>query len=270
MKYLRNIILFLVMTFAVGINLPASLARFDQAHEAQALDLTSTDEPQYLATAAPTVQPTLAPLVINPTPTPSPTPDEFSQLYNCQMELRFTSGPLDTRSTEFTVLGRDYFQDKGDLFAMGAGTGIFYEAQRYFILHSAYINNPLPQQMEAEFLRRYLENWGNHGPGHIQTKIDELIGSQAVWICDGIEVFSTEISGIARLSHEASNRLWLQPHELTDIIIDREGDPAEWIGDVPLTDNETIFLGFCGWGPPSVTSGRFVYYRYLISFEVLE
>ena len=88
------------------------------------------------------------------------------------MELRFTSGPLDTQGTEFTVLGRDYFQDKGDQFAMGKGTGIFYETQRYFILHSAFINNPLPEPMEVEFLRRYLENWGNHGIGHIQTKID--------------------------------------------------------------------------------------------------
>ncbi len=270
MKYLRNILFFLIIALAIGINPPATLASIEQAREAQALDLTSTVEPQLSVISTPTVQATLAPLVLNPTPTPSPTPDAFSRLYNCQMELRFTSGPLETRGTEFTVLGRDYFQDKGDQFAMGKGTGIFYEAQRYFILHSAYINNPLPRQMEAEFLRRYLENWGNHGTGHIQTKIDELIGSQAVWICDGIEVFTTEISGIARLSYEASNRLWLQPHELTDIILDREGDPAEWIGDISLTDNETIFLAFCGWGPPSITSGRFVYYRYLISFEVAE
>ena len=273
MKHLRNLLLFLILTFLVSISPPRSviIAEFHRLASANNPPVVIDSAPE--ATLLPDI-PEVGELASTPepveiVPTPTATPSIYAALYNCQMELRFTSGPLDGRDTHFTVLGRDYFYDKGDQFDLGKGTSVYYEEQRYFILHSSYLNDPLPQPMEAEFLRRFLENWGNHGPMHIQAKIDELIGSQAVWICDGEQVFHTEITGIARLSHEASNRLWLSPWELTSIIEDREGVQSEWIGDIPLTDNETIFLAFCGWGPPTITSGRFVYYRYLISFEVL-
>lgn len=201
--------------------------------------------------------------------TPTPTPDPFARFYGCQMEMKVLTGPLESKVSTFEVLGRDYFADKGDKFAFGKGTGVFYEQQRYLILHSSYINSNALRPMEAEFLRRYLENWGNHGPEYVREQIDALIDSEVLWICDGKSVFKTKVSGVSRLSYEASNRLWLNPLELEEILVDREGDPAEWIGTIPQSDEQTLYLGFCGWGPASLESERYTYYRYLIQFEII-
>ncbi len=214
-------------------------------------------------------EPTPAATDIQPTPTLSPTPDIFSTLYGCEMEIRFVSGALESRTTDFSVLGRDYFDDKADKFDAGKGTGIFYEAQRYFILHSAYINSNILRPLEAEFLRKYLENWGNSSNDFIQGQIDALTGSEVLWICDGSTVFNTRINGTVRLSHQASERLWLEPQALENILRDREGLVSEWIGSIEPSNRETIYLGFCGWGPQSTGSARYTYYRYLISFEIL-
>lgn len=202
--------------------------------------------------------------------TPTPTPDPFTSFYGCQMEIKVLSGPLESKGSTFEVLGRDYFADKGDKFAFGKGTGVFYEQQRYLILHSSYINSNALRPMEAEFLRRYLENWGNHGPEYVQSQIESLIDSEILWICDGKYVFKTRVSGVSRLSYQASNRLWLNPQELEDILVDREGDQAEWIGTIPQSDEKSLYLGFCGWGPASLESERYTYYRYLIQFEIVK
>ena len=203
-----------------------------------------------------------------PTPTPEPTPDPFSALYNCEMELTFINGPLETRSTSVDVLGEDYFEDKGDKFAPGKGTAIYYEAQRYFILHSSYVNGNVLKPMEAEFIRHYLENWGNTDPEVIQENIDNLIGSEVIWICNGKSAFKTTITGITRLSHAASERLWLEPTELEAILTNREGLDSEWVGEIQPTGEPVIHLGFCGWGPNNLEVGRFTYYRYLLQFTV--
>jgi len=205
---------------------------------------------------------------LSPTPSVTPTPDLFTTLYDCEMEIEFISGPLENKSTDFTVLGRDYFTDKGDKFAPGKGTGIFYENERYFIIHSAYQNSNILRPMEAEFIRKYLEYWGGTGNQYIQDQIDTLIGSQVNWICDGEEVFQTSINGIARLSHEASDRLWLNPNHLQQIISEKEGDESEWIGEIPESSTSTIYLSFCGWGPESLGSQRYTHFRYLFEFEV--
>ena len=184
------------------------------------------------------------------------------------MELTFISGPLETRSTSVKILGEDYFEDKGDKFAVGKGTAVFYEAQRYFILHSSYVNGNVLKPMEAEFIRRYLENWGNASPKVIQENIDNLVGSEVIWICDGKSAFKTMITGVTRLSHAASQHLWLEPKVLESIIEDREGLASEWVGEIQLTEEPVIYLGFCGWGPNSLEVGRYTYYRYLLQFEV--
>ena len=200
-----------------------------------------------------------------PIPTPTPTPDPFANLYNCQMEIKFLSGPLEDKGTSFEVLGRDYFWEKGDKFEAGKGTGVFYESQHYFILHSSVLNGNIFHDLEAEFLRRYLENWGWVSTAYIQQRIDQLIGSEVVWICDGKELFATQVDGVTRLSHEASNRLWLEPRNIPDIL---EGNQSEWIGEIPKFDQDQILLGFCGWGPFSLGEERVTYYRYLISFDI--
>ncbi len=209
------------------------------------------------------------PAVVTPNPSPTPTPDPFADLYGCEMELEFISGSLESRKTRFTILGKDYFKDKGDLFDPGTGTSIYYESQHYFIVHSSYVNGNILDPMEAEFIRKYLEYWGDTGPEYIQDQINSLEGSRVVWKCSGKEIFLTRINGIVRLSHEASNRLWLEPRSLEQIIEDREGLVSEWIGEFKDTDQPILYIGFCGWGPRSLGDSRFTYYRYLIKFDVL-
>lgn len=205
-----------------------------------------------------------------PATAPTTTPDPFANLYNCQMQIQFLSGPLENKETAFEVLGRDYFWDKGDKFEIGKGTGVYYESQHYFILHSSFLNGNIFRDLEAEFLRRYLENWGWADNATIQQNIDDLIGSEVMWVCGGQVLFSSYVDGVVRLSHEASNRLWLEPRNIPDILQSREGDPSEWIGEIPEYDQDQILLGFCGWGPFSLGEERFTHYRYLVSFDVLE
>lgn len=217
------------------------------------------------------LKPTGMSVVNEPSPTPSftPTPNPFSTLYDCQMEIDFISGPLEKRSTEFRILGEDYFTNKANKFEPGKGTGIFYENERYFIIHSAYLNGNILRPMEAEFMRKYLEYWGGTGNQYIQDQIDSLIGSQVIWSCeDGITI-STEIGGILRLSHEASDRLWLNPSHLQQIISEKKGKKSEWIGNISGNLEESIYLSFCGWGPETLGSERYTHFRYLLQFVVL-
>jgi hypothetical protein len=203
-------------------------------------------------------------------PTITPTPDPLGNLYGCQMTIEFTSGPLASESTSFTVLGEDYFTDKGDKFDVGKGTGIYYEPQHYFILHSSYVSGIINRALEAEFIRLYLELFGGAGPMTIQVNIDNLLGSKAVWTCKGGSSYITEIDGVIRLSHEASNRLWLEPLNIPEILTDREGLASEWVGGIDIDDDSRFLLGFCGWGPESLGDERYTYYRYLLSFDLIE
>lgn len=203
-------------------------------------------------------------------PSPTPTPDPLVDLYNCQMQIDFISGPLESERTSFSVLGEDYFDDKGDKFAVGKGTAVYYEVQRYLILHSSYLNGNIFKPMEAEFMRKYLENWGDTGEAYIEEQIDGLLGSEVRWTCDkGIEI-SSKIDGVIRLSHEASDRLWLEPRNLDQILLDREGLTSEWVGEIDPIGNQHLLIGFCGWGPRSLEEDRYTYYRYLINFRILE
>lgn len=242
----------------------------------QLVDTISTPEPS-VPESTPSLnlndditEPTTAVTPNSPAPTPTPTSDVFANLYNCQMQIQFQSGPLENKVTAFEVLGRDYFLDKGDKFEIGKGTGVYYESQHYFILHSSFLNGNILRDLEAEFLRRYLENWGWVDTASIQEKIDDLIGSEVMWVCDGKALFSSYVDGVVRLSHEASNRLWLEPRNIADIIQSREGDESEWIGEIPVFDQDQILLGFCGWGPFELGEERFTYFRYLVSFDILE
>ena len=183
--------------------------------------------------------------------------------------MTFTSGPLEGEGTRYLMLDESYFFDKGDKFDTGKNTGIFYNEQRYVILHSGYNNGNILSPLEIEFLRKYLEEWGNSGTDYIEGQIEDLIGSEMVWDCEGQEVMRTRVEDVVRLSHEASNRLWLEPENIFNILEDREGESSEWIGELEKIFPETLYLGFCGWGPPGVTQGRSTYYRYLVQFEVL-
>jgi hypothetical protein len=186
------------------------------------------------------------------------------------MEISFLSGPLEGETTSFLVLGKDYFYEKEDKFTPGKGTAVYYEEVQYFILHSSYTNGNIFQPMEGEFLRKFLEYWGMPGNDYIQGQIDKLINSEVLWTCNGDPVFSTIISGAVKLSHEASTRLWLEPKNLDNILIDREGNQDEWVGNVELSSDSGMYIGFCGWGPDNLGDEKFTYYRYLIQFDVLE
>lgn len=211
----------------------------------------------------------VTPVAISPTPSPTSTPSPFASLYGCEMQLKFSSGPLESKSTRFDVLGEDYFSDKADKFKPGKGTGIYYQDQHYFIIHSSYVNGNILRPMEGELMRKYLEYWGSSGNAYIQGQIDKLIGSEVIWSCDGEQVFSTKISGIAHLSHEASNRLWLEPEKLEQIVIEREGLVSEWVGEIIPTEEPHLYIAFCGWGPDDNTYDRYTYFRYLLQFEII-
>lgn len=193
--------------------------------------------------------------------------DPLSDLYDCQMRLRFTSGPLENQKVNFTVLGEDYFADKSNKFDPGKGTSIYYEPQRYLIVHSSYVNGNILRPMEAEFLRKYLEHWGQTGTDYIQGQIGSLLGSEVYWTCDDGLILTSEITGVVRLSHEASQRLWLEPENLAEILRSKEGLSSEWVGEIDRLNDESIYIGFCGWGPEATANSRYTYYRYLVQFS---
>jgi hypothetical protein len=201
-------------------------------------------------------------------PTSIPSPDPFSTLYNCNMEISFVSGSLESKSTEFKVLGLDYFEDKDDKFDPGKGTGIFYQSDHYFIIHSAYVNGNILRPMQAEFIRKYLEYWGESGEKYIEGQMANLINSEVLWSCDGKLLFKTKIDSIVRLSHVATEDVWLNPGHLQSILFNTENKGADWLGEMEFTSDPHLYVGFCGWGPQSQGNARFTYYRYIIRFII--
>ena len=168
------------------------------------------------------------------------------------------------------MLDRSYFQDKGDKFDPGKQTGIFYENQRFLLLHSGYLGgNPL-YPLESEFIRKYLELWGNNDSSYIEDQIQSLIGSEMVWSCKDQKTINLQLSEIIRLSHTATNQLWLDPANLLTIIENREGEPSEWIGAINNPTQRSIYFGFCGWGPPEIAQNRSIYYRYVFRFDIMD
>jgi hypothetical protein len=262
MKYRFAIsILLITVVFSACVQLPETPTRVESSEET----VSSPSPIMETAEVSPTDTNELGQ---TPLPTPPTTPNPFASLYGCEMELTFSSGPLESKTTQFDVLGEDYFSDKGDKFKPGKGTSIFYQDLHYFIIHSAYVNGNILRPMEAEFLRKYLEYWGSSGNAYTQGQIDNLIGSEVTWSCDGSVVFETKISGITRLSHEASSRLWLEPENLEQILIDREGLVSEWIGNITPTSDPHLYIAFCGWSPDENVSDRFTHFRYLLQFEI--
>ncbi|QRN83882.1 hypothetical protein JR338_03800 [Chloroflexota bacterium] len=227
---------------------------------------TATSSPPENQAPATTEEATAAPTenVITPTPTENP----FATLYDCDMKLEFVSGPLESKTTEFKVLGQDYFVEKEDKFDPGKGTSIYYQFQHYFILHSSYVNGNVLRPMEAEFIRKYLEYWGESGSQYIQGQIESLIGTEVNWVCDGQVIFNTKIDGITRLSHEASQDLWVNPDSLVQILMNKEGIESEWIGGMLPTTEPHLYVAFCGWGPASLDAGRYTYFRYVLRFII--
>lgn len=207
----------------------------------------------------------IPPVQIIPIATTTP----FPHFFGCEMEMRFVSGPLEGKSSKFSVLSEDYFLDKGDLFHPGKNTAIYYDEPHYLILHSAFYNSNILKPLEAEFLRFYLEYWGDADSEYIQNKIDPLQGSEIDWYCNEQLLFQTKIKHAIRLSHEASNQLWLRPETLERILTNKEGLVSEWVGEMPLAEEPTFYLGFCGWGPRELGDERFYYFRYVLNFEIL-
>lgn len=202
-------------------------------------------------------------------PEPTPTPDLFPAIYNCEIKMSFTSGPLEGKGSKFTVLGEEYFDDKGNLFYPGEKTAVFYNGPKYLILHSAFQNGNVLRPLEAEFIRHYLEYWGESGTEYIQGQMDNLIGSEMEWTCNGEMLFKTKVREIIRLSAVASDELWREPIYLRQILLRREGLVSEWVGEMDPLFMDTFYLGFCGWGPESSGDTRYTYYRYLINFDMI-
>ncbi len=86
------------------------------------------------------------------------------------MQMEFISGPLAGKGNKFTILGQEYFDEKGDLFYPGEKTAVFYDGPKYLILHSAFQNGNVLRPLEAEFIRHYLEYWGNQAPNISRRK----------------------------------------------------------------------------------------------------
>lgn len=198
----------------------------------------------------------------------TPTADPFSNLYNCETQILFVTGPLEGQSTEFFILGKEYFLDRNHQFSPGDGTAVYYEPQRYIILHSSYENGNILRPLEAEFIRKYLETWGGKSNAYIQEQIDSLIGSEVLWYCNGDPFLKTSLDSVIRLSHEASTQLWQNPQDLEKILDNREGLTSEWVGEISFGDSGSIYIGFCGWGPEGEKEDRYSHYRYLIRFTL--
>ncbi|HAF61987.1 MAG TPA: hypothetical protein DCK95_06645 [Anaerolineaceae bacterium] len=267
MKIIRYLSLIIIAFLLTGCFYPEVNAETSQSFDRQTSATSTLYENITIEEESPPIS-EAAPVPTKTLPTILPTSDLSPDLYGCKMRIEFASGPLEKQTSEFTVLDETYFQDKGDNFAVGKGTAIYYETQPYLILHSSYVNGNMLKPMEAEFIRKYLEHWGKNGNEFIQERIDALIGAQVNWYCNEDLILGTTINGITRLSHEASNRLWLQPNEIEDILEDKEGLTSEWIGEIAPTDDPSLYLGFCGWGPPSIENGRYTYYRYLLNFTI--
>jgi len=176
---------------------------------------------------------------------------------------------MEDYGTTFTMVDREYFYDRGDKFDPGKNTGVFYEDQRYLILHSGYQNGNLSNPLEAEFIRKYLESWGNYDHDYIEAQINALIGSEMIWICNNQEALRIKLVDVIRLSHDASSQLWLEPQNLLQIVADREGNASEWIGEMQGSETPSVYIGFCGWGPSTITVNRSIYYRYIMRFEIM-
>ena len=200
-------------------------------------------------------------------PTQIPSQVVIPDLKTCVLRMTFTNGPLAGKQSQFFVLGKDYFFDKGEQFDPGKNTAVYYEESRHIILHSAYLEADLQQPLEAEFIRFSLEAWGEVTNSFIEDNIAALTGSQVAWFCDGDLLFITVITGIIRLSEAASTRLWLEPDNIAQILADREGLETEWIGALDEIDQPGILLGFCGWGPIELGNDRFYTYRYLVHLK---
>ena len=250
--------------------------------------IVSSDQIQFLnIVQTPTSQPSSQTEVVSTKPTavttPSPIkeeiadlahekiilePEAFPDLYSCMMELTFETGPLAGNKTSFQILDKDYFENKGDKFFPGKNTAVYYDPPKYIILHSAFYKGNMLKPLEAEFIRYYLEYWGESDNEYVRGNIQSVIGSTVTWKCNGEVIFTSNIRDIVRLSQVASNQLWLEPSNLEQILINKEGVVSEWIGDMEISSEPTIYLGFCGWGPENSGEQRFAYYRYLINFDL--
>lgn len=212
--------------------------------------------------------------IITPTvpasPTPRPITPVLPALYDCKMELQFSSGPLAGENSQFVVLGRMYFYDKGDRFLPGKNTAIYYEDPPYLILHSAYDGGNLLKPLEAEFMRFFLEQWGELPADEISANMQSLLGTDATWTCDGEEIFRTKLNQIVRLSHQASEQLWQNPDQLELILRERPGLADEWLGQLHAIQEPSLYLSFCGWGPEAEGEAYLYYYRYLVQFVIMD
>ena len=264
-KFLPQFIILLLIGFLISTDhiQKLNIVRIPSPETQSQSEFTSTN-PTAAVTPSPSqnAQEITAPKEITPTPIP------FPNLYECNLELSFTTGPLSGNSTDFLVLGEDYFVNKGDSFYPGKNTAVYYDPPRYLILHSAFENGNMLKPLEAEFIRFYLEYWGDSGNDFVQGNIDSLIGSTVIWQCDNEILFTSTIRDIVRFSQVASDQLWLEPQNLEQILAAKEGLVSEWIGEMEITSEPTIYLGFCGWGPENSGDRRFAYYRYLINFDL--
>jgi len=254
------LITFVILSTAILLALAACQEKTQPAATPFTAALTQPDPTQ-------TQEETL-PILISTEPSPTPEPTPFPSLYDCKMEIHFTSGPLADQSTRFTVLGEDYFSEKGEKFYPGKNTAVYYNYPQYLILHSAYDDGNLLKPLEAEFLRFYLERWGDLSNNEIADNIDSLIGSEAAWYCDDQLLFNTSVNDIVRLSHEASKQVWFDPRMIEKVLAETPGPSEDWIGDITLTDTPGLYLGFCGWGPVELGDARLEHYRYVFRFKV--
>ena len=181
---------------------------------------SSFDEQSVLSLPEKTIT-TEAPEPFFPQSTTIPTPDNLASLYGCETIITFTSGPLKNQISKFTVLDRDYFEDKGDKFALGKGTAVFYEKTPYLILHSSFLNGNILKPMEAEFIRKYLEHWGKKDNDYIQQQIDQLIGSEIEWLCNGEYLLTTRSTALLGCL-TSIGKVMVEPEEIENILIERK------------------------------------------------
>ena len=140
MKFLRYFSLIIIAFLLTGCFYPEVNAETSLRYDRQMSSTITLEESVSTEDETPSSLPeaTQVPTKILPTiPAISKTAPE---LYGCELKIEFISGPLENETSEFTVLDETYFIDKGDKFAVGKGTAIYYETQPCLIVHSSYVN----------------------------------------------------------------------------------------------------------------------------------
>ncbi|KKU23172.1 hypothetical protein A2376_02930 [Candidatus Woesebacteria bacterium RIFOXYB1_FULL_47_31] len=209
------------------------------------------------------------------TPEPSPTPTEV-------LRNPFGIGELDlSKEGELTlevVLNGEsrkvsFMIKPGELGQPGENAGATAEEGYFYVLlylHSGYYGE---EELEAEFLRNYIEGYNDRtitDDNYVLDKLDSLEGL-VLTISQGNVQEKFEIYATAKIPHEAKPIFDLNNLSAADVVAQYAvGSPEKF---EYFKDNPGILITFCGWGPESASRNpqspdyRYTYSQYVLGLR---